>query len=165
MATAFSTTLSGSRRTAMGERARDPNYVLGSLDVLLGKEPIRAADTSFGKLPRLTEVGAVGRAEPTVSAPPTHRRDDEVAGGEPRDAGPHLGDLAQVLVAQDQVRGTDRRAPVLPGDDVVVGPADPDLDDPDPNGSGGERRGGNVNERGSGRRRPDHDRPHPYRPR
>jgi len=56
-----------------------------------------------------------------------HHRHHEVAPLEPRDRGPDLDDLAQRLVADDEVFRPVRRGAVLEGADLPIGAADADV--------------------------------------
>ena len=67
-----------------------------------------------------------------VAAGAAHRRDHQIAGLEVLDRAADLDDLAQRLVAHHQVRLAGRRGAVLEARDLVIGPADADLQHPDP---------------------------------
>jgi hypothetical protein len=104
-----------------------------ALDHGLAEIAVCLLDAAFGERAGVTEVLVSGAARPAarIGTGSAHGRDDEVARSEPLDGTSHLGDFRQRLVTHDQVVLALRRGAVLERADLPIGPADPDLEDPE----------------------------------
>ena len=109
-------------------------HVVRRIDHLVGHEAVPAHDAALGVGAGDAEVRpvVVAGAALGVAAGATHRRDHQIAGLEVLDCAADLDDLAQRLVTHHQVLLAGRRGAVLESGDIAIGPADADLQHPDP---------------------------------
>jgi hypothetical protein len=109
-------------------------HVLVVIDHLVGHEAVAPLDAALRVGARRAEVGSVvvTRAALGFAARAAHRRHDQIARLEPG-AVAHLDHLGERLVPHDQVRFTLGRHTVFEARDLVVGPADANLQHPEAN--------------------------------
>ncbi len=132
---AFSAMVSGSVRTAMSAISRGTTCMFcRQIDHLVGHEAVPPHDAALGVGAGAAEVRSVvvAGAALGVAARAAHRRHHQIAGLDVRHRGADLDDLAERLVAHHQVRLAGGRHAVLEARDLVIGPADADLQHADP---------------------------------